>query len=351
MTEQTPRGIEARHPTVLITSHLEAEHVERIAAAVPCEVLYDPDLVPRPRYRNDHGGARPELDDAGQARWRELLALAEVCFDFDWWAPADLPVNAPRLEWVQATSAGIGGFVERYGLGTAPFAMTTAAGVHAVPLAEFALLGALHFAKDVPYLQRQQRDHTWERHVCGQLAGRRATVVGLGGIGREVVRTFDVMGVQVTGVGRPGAQYDLPESVRQVSTTDLDEVLPDTDVLVLACPLTRETTNLIDARRIDLLPAGAVLVNVARGQVVDELALTAALAGGRLCGAALDVFATEPLPADSPLWDLPNVLVSPHSASTASGENAALTDLFIDNLRRFVTERPLRNLYRPARGY
>ena len=335
--------------TVMIATYLEPEHVARIAAVA--EVLYEPRLLPIPRYRNDHGGARPSFDEADEKLWAGMLAAAEVSFDFDYRSPADLLANAPRLRWVQATSAGIGGFVSRYRLDDSDLVMTTAAGTHAAPLAEFALTGALHFVKEVPALQQAQRDHHWERCVFGQLAGRRATVVGLGSIGRRTVEVFGLLGASVTGVGRPGSTYDVPGAARIVSTDDLDAVLPETDILVLATPLTPATENLIDAGRVAALPAGAIVVNIARGQVIDEDALIAQLSSGRLAGAALDVFRAEPLPTASPLWDLPNVLVSPHSASTAAGENAVLTDLFLDNLQRYRSGAPMRNLYRADRGY
>jgi glyoxylate/hydroxypyruvate reductase A len=338
-------------PKILIATYLEPEFVDRIAASTSCEMLYAPELLPRPGYVNDHGGQRPTLTDQQEQTWLAMLAAADVAFDFDWRAPAELLTNAPNLRWVQATSAGIGGFVRRYGLDTGDLIMTTAAGTHAAPLAEFALAGALHFVKDVPGLQQSQRAHHWQRHVSGQLAGRRATVVGLGSIGRRVCDMFHILGARVTGVGRAGHTYDVPSTEQIVSTAELETVLPNTDVLILACPLTPETLDLIDAKRVALLPAGAIVVNIARGQVIDEEALTLALESGHLRGAALDVFQREPLPVESLLWDLPNVLVSPHSASTAAEENAVLTDLFIDNLQRFQADQPLRNLYRREFGY
>ena len=336
-------------PTILVSTYLEPEYVEQIRAAAPGEVLYEPSLLPTTRYRNDHGGIRPTLTPEQDQQWTEMLAAAEIAFDFDWRAPAELLTSSPRLGWVQATSAGIGGFVQRYRLDAGELIFTTAAGTHAAPLAEFALAGALHFVKDVPGLLASQRAHHWERHVSGQLAGRRVTVVGLGSIGRRVVELFSFLGASVTGVGRPGGTYDV--SVPVVGTDELERVLPRTEILVLACPLTPETNDLINASRVGLLPAGAIVVNIARGQVIDEPALTAALVSGHLAGAALDVFAAEPLPGESPLWDLPNVLVSPHSASTAANENAVLTDLFIDNLSRYLRGEPLRNVYQSARGY
>lgn len=338
--------------TVLIASPLEPAQVDRIAASVPeVEVLWDPALLPVPRYPSEHGGTPPELDEAGVQRWSEMVAAAEVSFDFDWRDPAAMATSAPRLRWVQATSAGIGGFVRRTGLDSTDIAFTTAAGVHAVPLAEFALTGLLHVAKGVPHLRAQQAAHRWERYATSSVRGRRAVVVGLGSIGRETVRLLAAVGLEVVGVGRPGRTYDVPGAHRVVGTDALDEVLGDADVVVLTCPLTEETRGLLSRARIDALPAGAVVVNVARGQVLDEAALTDALVSGHLGGAALDVFEVEPLPAASPLWDLENVLVSPHSASTLPQENEALVDLFVDNLRRFQSGAELRNRYDATKGY
>jgi phosphoglycerate dehydrogenase-like enzyme len=313
--------------------------------------LYEPDLLPVPRYQCDHGGTPPTLDADRQSRWETLLARAEVSFDFDWQAPAELPARAPRLRWVQATSAGIGSFVQRTGLDEADLTFTTAAGIHAVPLAEFAVTGALYFIKGVPHLRRQQQAHVWSRYTTAQLAGRVVTVVGLGGIGRQAASTFAALGTHVIGVGRPGRTYDVPASTEVRVLSELDEILPRTDVLVLCTPLTQETTGLIGARQLGLLPDGAVVVNLSRGQVVDEAALIDALRANRLGGACLDVFAVEPLPEQSPLWDMDNVLVSPHSASTVATENAAITELFCDNLRRYLAGEPLRNAYRREVGY
>jgi glyoxylate/hydroxypyruvate reductase len=337
---------------VLIATYLEPEYVDRIAAVDPrIRVLYEPELLPVPRYRCDHTGSPLALDGDLQARWDALLAQAEVSFDFDWQAPADLPAKAPQLRWIQATSAGIGSFVQRTGLDRTDMTFTTAAGTHAIPLAEFAVTGALYFVKGIAHLRAQQQAHTWRRYTTAQLAGRTVTVVGLGGIGRQVAASFAGLGTTVIGVGRPGRTYDLPAGTEVVDLSGLDAVLPRTDVLVLCCPLTPETEGLISADRFGLLPTDAILVNLARGQVVDEPALIDALAADRLGGACLDVFAAEPLPADSSLWDMPNVLVSPHSASTVAAENATLTDLFCDNLRRYLDGEPLRNLYRRDAGY
>ena len=342
--------------TILITSFLEPELVARIRDNWAGEVLYDPELVPTPRYACDHGGTRPELDGESRQRWSDMLRRAEICFDFDWWQPGSLFEHCPDLRWVQATSAGIGGFVQRHGLDRGDVVFTTAAGTHAVPLAEFAVTGALYVVKGLPELLERQRRHHWERYTADSLAGRRVTVVGMGAIGRAVATTFDALGCSVTGVGRPGGSRPELRGVAITDTESLDECLAATDVLVLATPLTSATTGLIDRRRLGLLPAGAVVVNIARGPVLDHdalhEALTTGLAGrGPLGGAALDVTDPEPLPADSPLWDLPRVLISPHSASTVASENATLTELFLDNLQRWRDGRPLRNRYQPELGY
>ena len=338
--------------TVVIGSFLEADLVDRIAAAQPsATVVYEPGLLPVPRYPCDHTGRPPDLTDAELDRWRQLAASADVFFDFDWLDPASLPDRAPGLRWIQATSAGIGGFMRRTGLDGSGVTVTTAGGIHAVPLAEFALTGALHFVKGIPELRERQQARHWERYTTRQLAGQRVLVVGLGGIGRKVAQSFAALGVDVWGLGRDGQDYQVPGVSRVIRQADLNDALPQIDVLVLACPLTPQTEGMIGGEQIGLLKPDAVVVNIARGPVVDQAALTAAVRDGKIAGACLDVFAVEPLPPDDPLWGLDNVILSPHSASTVVTENAALTDLFIDNLDRFSAGAPLRNRYDAVRGY
>jgi glyoxylate/hydroxypyruvate reductase A len=338
--------------TIVIGSYLEPDLVGRIRAAQPeAQVIYEPDLLPAPRHRCDHNAPPRDLSTADLDRWRALTAQADIFFDFDWLDPQAMAVHCPRLRWVQATSAGMGAYLQRTGLDRAPITVTTAAGIHAVPLAEFALLGALHFIKDVPELRRRQQARHWERYATRQLAGERALVVGLGGMGRQVVATFAALGVEVIGLGRDGRTYEVPGLRRVIYRDDLEGELPGIGVLVLCCPLTPQTRGLIGRDQLALLPPWAVLVNIARGEVVDSDALAEALAAGRLAGACLDVVFPEPLPAGSPLWEMDNVLISPHSASIVATENARLTDLFLDNLDRFTSGRPLRNRYDPERGY
>lgn len=337
---------------VLIASPLEPGLVARIEAADPrVSVLYEPALLPEPRYPADHTGVPRELSADDLGRWAALRRQADVSFDFDWQDPAQMPGNCPRLRWVQGTSAGLGGFVQRTGLADSGLVITTAAGVHGTPLAEYVLLGLLHFAKDMPTLAARQAQRRWDQHDGGQLAGRRVLLVGLGGIGRQVARVLAAVGVEVCGAGRPGHSYDVPGVTSYVSSDRLGEALPGVDALVLACPLTEQTRGLIGRHQLGLMRPGAVLVNVSRGAVVDEDALTEALRGGQLGGAFLDVFTTEPLPAGSPLWELPNVVISPHSASIVPDENGLITKLFCDNLRRWLAGQSLRNVYDRTAGY
>lgn len=336
---------------IVICSYLEPELVARINAADDVGVVYRPDLLPVPRYKCDHSAPARNLTEAQFDEWRLLVAGADVTFDFDWLDPSTMPERCPHLKWIQATSAGIGGLMQRTGIDRSNVVATTAGGIHAVPLAEFALLGALYFTKGLPYLARRQREHHWERFTTRQLQGRRALVVGLGGIGREIARRFHLQGIEVWGLGRKGRTYDVEGVTRVISRAELDDALGDIDILVLSSPLTSETESMFGEAQISRLRREAIVINVSRGQLIDQVALTAALVEGRLAGACLDVFVVEPLPADDPLWALDNIIVSPHSASTVETENRDLVTLFLENLEHWRRGEPLRNLYDPVAGY
>lgn len=346
--DSTPR----RPIVVVIASPLEPELVERIRDVdrEQVRVIHEPDLIPRARFASDHAGIRPELDAAATARWLDILRSAEVLFDLDWNAPADLPRNAPGLRWVQSTKSGIGETLRGFGLDRSVIVFTNAAGVHGVPLAEFAVLGLLYLYKDVPRMRDEQAQRSWRPSVARVLAGSRVLVVGLGGLGRQVAKVLAGLGVEVWGHRRTAAEAPAGVS-RVVDAASFRSALGDVDALVIACPYTAETHHLIGPAELAALPAGGFVVNIARGGVIDEAALVEALASGHLGGAALDVFEKEPLPAESPLWAMPNVLVSPHRASVVEAENGLIVDLFVDNLSRYLDGRPLRNVYGTERGY
>ena len=347
---QTPRKTD-RVP-VLIASWLDQRHVDQIAAVEleRIDVLYAPDLLPVPRYEADHYAPGRTLSDADLARWRSLVARAEVSFDFDWDRPSELLTNAPNLRWVQSPSSGIGPMLERIGVMGSRLIVTNAAGIHAQPLAEFVVMAALYFAKEMPRLNGWKASRHWERFCGYELAGSRMLLVGLGGAGARVAKLSAALGIEVLGHRRSKAPP--PEGVaRLVTAAEIDAELPHVDYLALIAPDTAETRNMFDRRRLALLPPRAVVINIGRGTLLDEPALIEMLAKGQLRGAALDVFAKEPLPVDNPLWSMPNVIVSPHSASTVVQENDRIVDLFIENLRRYLDGRPLVNLFDHARKY
>lgn len=337
---------------VLVASYLTPDEVERIRASVPpgIRIVYEPELLPVPQYTSDHYGVQRSLTQQQMAQWRSLLEAAEVLFDFDWWRPSELRANAPRLRWVQATSSGIGQVLIDTGLDKTDITFTTAAGVHAIPLAEHVVLGLLWLAKDVPELLKRQREHYWQRFTTNLLHGRRILLVGLGSVGRQIATVCEGLGVEVWACRRT-AGGDVAGVSRIVAVDDIHRVLPEVDALVLACPHTTETEGLIGQRELAAMKPGAGIVNVARGPVIDEVAMVRALRSGALGGAVLDVFAIEPLPADSPLWEFENVLISPHSASTVAEENDRIVDIFIENLRRYATDEPLVNVFAREQGY
>ena len=329
---------------VLIASPLEVEHVDRVRAVDPrIDVLHDPDLLPRPRYRSDHtGGPTTTRTPEQEARFLEMLQRAHVLFDFPSGHVRDLTAVAPRLRWLQATSAGIGPFVQRVGLDRSDITFTTASGVHARPLADFCLMAMLMFAKNYVWMERDKKAKQWERYCGEELAGKTLAIVGVGRVGHEVARHGKRMDMRVTGMRRSSAP--VPEIDKLFDRAELHTMLQEADFLVLAAPHTPETEGIIGEAELALMKPSAVLINIGRGALVDEDALIRALQQKRLAGAALDVLREEPPPQDSPLWDMPNVIISPHSASTVTQENARITEIFCDNLRRYLSGQSLRNV-------
>jgi phosphoglycerate dehydrogenase-like enzyme len=336
---------------ILIATPLEDAHVERIRATFPnVTVTHRPDLLGKARFVADHS-VRPERTPEQEAEWRSLLAQADILFDFDFVNLDALPELAPRLKWIQATSAGIGQMIKRTGYAErTDWIFTTASGVHARPLAEFAMMAMIMFAKDFVYLNESKERRYWARYCGEELAGKTVAVIGLGKIGREVARLAKAFDMRVIGTRR-SAHQPTPHVDGVYPPDAIDEVLPQADVLVLSAPHTDETERILTAERLALLPVGAVIINVARGLLIDEQAMISRLLSGHLRGAALDVFEVEPLPQESPLWDMPNVIISPHSASTATSENGKIVDIFLQNLRHFIDGTPMVNVLDAQRLY
>lgn len=243
--------------------------------------------------------------------------------------------KAPKLKWLHAFNVGVDHpiYAELLERGVR---VTTSAGTTAEPIAQTAVMGLLALARGFPRWLVAQRDRQWnpERKLLPpDLKDQTAVIVGLGKIGSEIARLARALGLTVIGIRRsPRRAEDLVEVAPPAALRGL---LARCDWLVLACPLTPETRGMIDAAAIAALPKGARVINVARGEVVDEAALLDALKSGQLAGAYLDVFQAEPLAPESPLWNLPNVLVSPHNAGAARGTELRVLELFLDNLGRW----------------
>ena len=228
--------------------------------------------------------------------------------------------------------------------------VTTSSGIHAGPLAEFCLFGLLAFTKGLPRLLRDKQEKRWDHYPTRELKGATILVVGLGNIGLEVARLARSFGMRTIGLKRQPDE-ELPHVEELHPSENLKELIPRADAVVVTLPLTERTEGMVDREAINLMKPGCVFVNVGRGGVVDEEALIESLEDRRIAGAALDVFATEPLPPESPLWDLPNVLISPHTAALAESENERIVELFQKNLRLYLEEQPLFNRVDPQDFY
>ena len=280
---------------------------------------------------------------------KNTIAEADVLMALD--LPLGIREWATRLRWVQAIGAGIGQ-LEPAMLKAKGIMLTNAAGVASAPIAEFAVGRLLEVWKDIRLLERQQKDHHWQMHQGLLVKGKTIGIVGLGAIGRDVARRARAFETTVLGNRRSAQPGDTDPDVDELySLEGLDEMLARCDAVVLSAPQTPETIDLFDAERFGWLKPGAVLVNVGRGSIIDEDALVDALESGQVGAAVLDVTREEPLPADSPLWDAPNMYLSPHCSTAREGYNEALMELFCDNLERFLAGTPLRNVVDPDRGY
>lgn len=311
-------GILARAPRPLTVLPFTSEMRVTAELASPIEAAY---------YSRDiwEGTEKSVLSPAAQAFW-------------------DIIDQARNLKWMAVYSAGMDQhrYVDAMKRGVR---LTSSAGAQseAVGLACASCLLAL--ARGVTYWHRQQQQGEWSplrgNDVPPDLAGQHVVIIGTGYIGKVIARVLNAVGMKVTGVRRTAGAAQHFDQVLPAAA--LDNALPHCDWLAIACPLTHETRNLIDARRLALMKPGAGIANIARGEIIDEAALIDALQNGRLKHAYLDVFHTEPLPAASPLWKLPNVLISPHNAGASTGTYARGVEIFLRNLEDYLHGRELVN--------
>jgi D-2-hydroxyacid dehydrogenase (NADP+) len=264
-------------------------------------------------------------------------------------------VAAPKLQWMHSSAVGVGPLLPREVV-ESPVVVTNSRGVHSEAIAEHAVALLLALRRGLHIARDRQEDAVWAQE---EIQARRVPVaeasevlvVGLGSIGLRIAAMCAGLGMRVTGVRRDSSKSVPPFITRVLPPSRLHEGLASADAIVLAAPQTDDTRALIGRDEVAAMKPTAVLVNIARGRLVDDDALVEALGAGRIAGAGLDAFRREPLPAASPYWRLPNVLVSPHTASFAGDYWAPVVDLFLENVRRFKAREPLLNPVDKRLGY
>ncbi len=264
--------------------------------------------------------------------------------------------RATRLRWLHCSGHAVGHF-PLADLTARGVIVTNSRGIQSVPIAEHVMACLLALARRLPQTLRDQQDRTWRPNaLTGEaspwlIAERTIGIIGVGTLGEAIAVRAKAFGMRVIGMRRNPARGVPAGFDEVVGAPDRDRLLGESDVIVIAAPLTPETNRLLDAASIAKMKPGAILINIARGQLVDEAALAEALESGRLGGAALDVFTTEPLPTDSPFWAMPNVVVTPHNSGFRTGHFDAVIDLFAENLKRFERGVELLNVVDLTVGY
>ncbi|MGN5238237.1 D-2-hydroxyacid dehydrogenase [Rhodococcus sp. SJ-3] len=279
------------------------------------------------------------------------LAGAEVLFVYDFLTDS-LPRAwhaAETLRWVHVAAAGVDPIMFP-ALRDSDVTVTNSRGVFDQPIAEYVLAQILSFAKDLPQSLRLQSEHTWRHRESERIAGRTALVVGTGPIGRAIARLLTAVGMRVRGSGRR-ARDDDPDFGTVTATEDLAKALAVADFVVVAAPLTEQTRDMFDACMFRAMKPSARFINVGRGDLVRTDDLVEALRSGEVAGAALDVVDIEPLPPEHPLWDIPNVMITPHNSGDFAGWRDALVDVFVDNFQRWRSGGKLENVVDKRLGY
>ena len=327
---------------------LTAAGEERIRAAAPPGWKV---VAVRAATSSDGDGPPRASDEA-----LEAIRDAEAYFGFGF--TADLLAAARRLRWVHSAAAGVGSVLAS-GIAKTDVLLTNSAGIHSVPMAEFIVGGLLHFMRGLDVAIDQQRRGEWSKAFfvaddspLRELGDARVLIVGTGGIGQATATRLSCLGATCVGVRRR-PELGVPPGFSAVTGPEgLDEELARADVLVLAAPLTGSTSRLMTRERLERLPPGAIVVNVARGALMDEEAVADLLEQGRLRGAVLDVFTEEPLSPQSRLWTLRSALVVPHVSPVSPGRFWPRSlELFLDNWHRYASDQPLRNLVDKHAGY
>jgi len=268
--------------------------------------------------------------------------------------PRELLARAKNLRWLQQWGAGADWLLRYPEAVEMDFVLTNASGVHAIPISEHIFAFLFAFARDLPAAVQRQAKHTWGRparqeHVF-ELAGKTLLLIGVGAIGERTAQLGRAMGMRVMGVRRNPDQT-LPEVEVMVGPEQLHEVLPNADFVVLTIPMTQQTHHMIGKPELQLMKPGAYIVNIGRGGTIDEAELVTALESGKIAGAGLDVFETEPLPEESPLWSMDNVIITAHYSGSTPKYNDRAMEIFLTNLQRYRADLPLQNIVDKKLGY
>ncbi len=300
-------------------------------------------------------GPEEETEEEAKANLANALAEVEVLFTSPV-IPADITERAPELRWVQLTSAGVDWLLDGR-LAQSGITITTASGIHSVPIGEYVMAVMLAFAKGLPGAMRAQGERTWRPYLADELHGKTAGIIGLGAIGGYVAKLAKANGMRVMAVRRSAERRSTGD---EAGFSDVDELLPPSDLpyllseadyVVIAVPLTSESRGLIGERELRTMKPTARIINIARGAIIEEATLVRALKEGWIAGAALDVFEKEPLPPESELWGMENVILTPHISGGTPVYMERAVALFCDNLRRYLEGEPLRNAVEVGRGY
>ncbi len=307
------------------------------------------DQILRIRAASPHGTSVVVTRD--RQKIESLLDHIEIAAG---WFPADLLSRASNLRWYQQWSAGADWLLRHPDAVRANFVLTSTSGIHAIQMTEHVFALLLAFARRLPLALEAQRHRQWiSPSAQGQLfelAGKTMLLIGLGSVGERTARVAQAMDMRVLGVRRDPT-IDVPGVDAVFGPDELLDLLPQADVVVMTVPLTEETRGMIAARELQAMKSTSILVNVGRGGVIDEGALVLALREGWIAGAGLDVFETEPLPEDSPLWDLGGLIITAHYAGRTPHYHERALEVFLDNLERYVAGDPLRNVVDKELGY
>ncbi len=325
---------------ILVSTPIGEENLNQITAVSQRIKVQDIWDLSRADYKSD-SSAKDKLDIE--------LADAEIVYGLR--LPRDLIVRAPKLKWVQVMSAGVDRFLDS-DFRRSPVILTNVSGIHATPISEFVMEQMLMFAKNAPFCFEQKQKKHWQHYAPSVLRGKTVGIVGLGNIGKEVARLSQAFGMRVVATRRSTPRTQRARNVDlMLPRQELPRLLADSDYVVITLPYTHETHNLFGETELRAMKPSAYLINIGRGGIVDEDVLVRALSENWIAGAGLDVFATEPLPPESKLWELPNLLFSPHVSGDMEDYIGHATEVFCKNLKRYLEGKRLFNMVDKQRGY